>query len=171
LPPGFVKIRHFGFLANRNRAAALTLCREHLKADAPTLPASGAFTKNSSELWNVAARSVKKAHCASWLGSRLRTSPFTEALPRWPASWTLHEDTDWPHSAATATLGTEPAPLLVCADARFLSLIGLPSPHPLVDSLLPEPQSTSPRHPQKWPPPYFSPSPAPQKHSIPIEPR
>ena len=27
LPRGFVKIRHFGFLANRNRRAALTLCR------------------------------------------------------------------------------------------------------------------------------------------------
>ena len=45
LPPGFVKIRHFGFLANRNRAAALTLCREHLKAAIPTLPAAVAFTE------------------------------------------------------------------------------------------------------------------------------
>jgi hypothetical protein len=30
LPSGFVKIRHFGFLANRNRASALALCRELL---------------------------------------------------------------------------------------------------------------------------------------------
>ncbi len=45
LPPGFVKIRHFGFLANRNRAAALALCREHLKAGTPTLPAAVAFTE------------------------------------------------------------------------------------------------------------------------------
>jgi hypothetical protein len=32
LPSGFVKIRHFGFLSNRNRASALVLCREHLAA-------------------------------------------------------------------------------------------------------------------------------------------
>jgi len=43
LPPGFVKIRHFGFLANRNRSSALDLCRQHLRASsnadrpAPTL--------------------------------------------------------------------------------------------------------------------------------------
>jgi hypothetical protein len=30
LPLGFVKIRHFGFLANRNRTQALALCRQHL---------------------------------------------------------------------------------------------------------------------------------------------
>ena len=32
LPAGFVKIRHFGLLANRNRRQALTLCRLHLGA-------------------------------------------------------------------------------------------------------------------------------------------
>ena len=32
LPAGFVKIRHFGFLANRNRSRALALCRQHLQA-------------------------------------------------------------------------------------------------------------------------------------------
>jgi len=39
LPPGFVKIRHFGFLANRNRSQALALCRQHLQSamlDHPT---------------------------------------------------------------------------------------------------------------------------------------
>ena len=30
LPAGFLKIRHFGLLANRNRRRALTLCRLHL---------------------------------------------------------------------------------------------------------------------------------------------
>jgi hypothetical protein len=46
LPRGFVKIRHFGFLANRNRRQALALCRtilpecgpQHAAAD-PQLPA------------------------------------------------------------------------------------------------------------------------------------
>jgi hypothetical protein len=32
LPTGFVKIRYFGFLASRNRSAALGLCRQHLPA-------------------------------------------------------------------------------------------------------------------------------------------
>jgi hypothetical protein len=35
LPPGFIKIRHFGFLANRNRSSALDLCRQHLNASSP----------------------------------------------------------------------------------------------------------------------------------------
>ncbi|MGC2528473.1 MAG: IS91 family transposase [Candidatus Acidiferrum sp.] len=34
LPGGFVKIRHFGLLANRNRRQTLALCRQHLKATA-----------------------------------------------------------------------------------------------------------------------------------------
>ena len=32
LPAGFVKIRHFGLLANRNRRQALQLCRTHLRS-------------------------------------------------------------------------------------------------------------------------------------------
>ena len=36
LPSGFMKIRHFGFLANRNRSSALALCRQHLNAASPT---------------------------------------------------------------------------------------------------------------------------------------
>ena len=35
LPAGFVKIRHFGLLANRNRRQALALCRIHLCATTP----------------------------------------------------------------------------------------------------------------------------------------
>jgi hypothetical protein len=35
LPSKFVKIRHFGFLANRNRSSALALCRQHLNASSP----------------------------------------------------------------------------------------------------------------------------------------
>ena len=35
LPSGFMKIRHFGFLANRNRSSALALCRQHLSASSP----------------------------------------------------------------------------------------------------------------------------------------
>jgi hypothetical protein len=35
LPSRFMKIRHFGFLANRNRASALARCRQHLNASSP----------------------------------------------------------------------------------------------------------------------------------------
>jgi hypothetical protein len=37
LPAGFVKIRHFGLLANRNRRQALALCRTHLRSAATDL--------------------------------------------------------------------------------------------------------------------------------------
>jgi len=39
LPRGFVKIRHFGFLANRNRHEALALCRTLLPAAKPKVAA------------------------------------------------------------------------------------------------------------------------------------
>jgi len=38
LPAGFVKIRHFGFLANRNRRSALLLSRKLLHAPTPPPP-------------------------------------------------------------------------------------------------------------------------------------
>jgi hypothetical protein len=37
LPAGFVKIRHFGLLANRSRRQALALCRTHLHAASPDI--------------------------------------------------------------------------------------------------------------------------------------
>jgi hypothetical protein len=40
VPDGFVRIRHFGLLANRGRAAKLARCRELLAAVAPTGPAA-----------------------------------------------------------------------------------------------------------------------------------
>jgi hypothetical protein len=44
LPSGFVKIRHFGFLANRNRSARLSLCRQFLNAPRPTKAPAGLLT-------------------------------------------------------------------------------------------------------------------------------
>ena len=38
LPPGFVKIRHFGFLAHPHRRSALLLCRELMRAPASPNP-------------------------------------------------------------------------------------------------------------------------------------
>ena len=38
LPAGFQRIRHFGLLANRRRAQALSRCRELLRAAVPPAP-------------------------------------------------------------------------------------------------------------------------------------
>jgi hypothetical protein len=45
LPRGFVKIRHFGFLANRNRSVALGLCRQHLGTRIPAKPATAVLSE------------------------------------------------------------------------------------------------------------------------------
>jgi hypothetical protein len=38
LPVGFVKIRHFGFLANANRRTSLALCRSLIATPPETVP-------------------------------------------------------------------------------------------------------------------------------------
>jgi hypothetical protein len=45
LPGGFVKIRHFGFLANRNRSQALALCRQHLQSALSNHPTPEVLTQ------------------------------------------------------------------------------------------------------------------------------
>lgn len=47
LPQGFVRIRNFGFLANRHRAAMLPLCRQFLRME--TLPDTGDATAKQAE--------------------------------------------------------------------------------------------------------------------------
>jgi hypothetical protein len=49
LPSGFVKIRHFGFLANRNRAQALALCRQHLHCSAQHGPIPEVLTQQQRQ--------------------------------------------------------------------------------------------------------------------------
>jgi len=44
LPSGFVKIRHFGFLAHRNRAQALAVCRQHLQSARSYYPSPEVLT-------------------------------------------------------------------------------------------------------------------------------
>jgi hypothetical protein len=52
LPPGFVRIRNFGFLANRNRATLLPLCFQLLNGLARTTPsAASSSTDQSDSLW------------------------------------------------------------------------------------------------------------------------
>jgi len=49
LPKGFVKIRHFGFLANRCRRDNLLLCRELLAASSTGPPSLAPHDSHSSE--------------------------------------------------------------------------------------------------------------------------
>jgi hypothetical protein len=46
LPKGFVRIRYFGFLANRFRAHSLPLCQQLLASDRPLPSASSETTSN-----------------------------------------------------------------------------------------------------------------------------
>jgi hypothetical protein len=58
LPRGFVRIRHFGFLANRWRASRLALSRQLLSGNSPTAAETVACATSSeaSSLW----------HCPLW---------------------------------------------------------------------------------------------------------
>ena len=52
LPKGFVRIRNFGFLANRKRATNLPLCFQLLgSAAAPPIEQDRSGTNNPSDLW------------------------------------------------------------------------------------------------------------------------
>ena len=51
LPKGFVRIRHFGFLANRFRAARVKLCRQ-LLANIPLPPAAAQVPQTDTAIWH-----------------------------------------------------------------------------------------------------------------------
>src|SRR5271166_505245 len=51
LPKGFVRIRHFGFLANRRRATLLPLCRQALAVVQPQTQPEASTPKETRPLW------------------------------------------------------------------------------------------------------------------------
>jgi hypothetical protein len=53
LPPGFVRIRHFGFFAHRRRAALLPLCFQLLAATVSSAPSvnSDSISEGPVPLW------------------------------------------------------------------------------------------------------------------------
>jgi len=77
LPRGFVRIRHFGFLANGHRARLLPLCRQHL-AMAPRTPASET-TIGDRMRWSC-------PHCRSLMKVRRRWSAAELAARHHPTS-------------------------------------------------------------------------------------
>jgi len=76
LPPRFVRIRHFGFLANRHRAKNLALCRRLLGTS--TSPASSAV---ASQAPSSPKDAVPEGMCPSCRQGRLRRMLLTPNLP------------------------------------------------------------------------------------------
>jgi len=63
LPAAFMKIRHFGLLANRNRRQTLALCRIHLSATVADLTTILSYEQNSA--LNRSSPSADAAPCTS----------------------------------------------------------------------------------------------------------
>jgi hypothetical protein len=72
LPSGFVKIRHFGFLANRNRSSGLALCRHHLNADDPIQSCSVEFSEEQQRAMECRCPLCRKGtlHIVAWLSEQ-----------------------------------------------------------------------------------------------------
>jgi hypothetical protein len=60
LPAGFVKIRHFGLLANRNRRQAIALCRLRLGASTPDID-----TLLTAQQKSALSRSCPRCRCGT----------------------------------------------------------------------------------------------------------
>jgi hypothetical protein len=69
LPPCFVKIRHFGFLANRNRSQALTLCRQYLQSALSDHPTPQVLTQQQRQAMEhrCPMRQRGTLHVVGWL--------------------------------------------------------------------------------------------------------
>jgi hypothetical protein len=67
LPPGFVKIRHFGFLANRNRREALLLCRSLLPSPASTSPDQLTATQRQAAERRCPICKIGTLHILDWI--------------------------------------------------------------------------------------------------------
>ena len=85
LPEGFMRIRHFGFLANRSKKQALTQCRKLLKLD-PALPQS----PNQSALdllREITGVDLSRCPCCH-KGTMIVVGelPRTSSSPRWDSS-------------------------------------------------------------------------------------
>jgi len=80
LPPGFVRIRNFGFLANRNRATLLPLCFR-LLSGSEKIAASEASPSTKRLIHSGTARSAAEP-CTSWNDSLPRNSCFALHLNR-----------------------------------------------------------------------------------------
>ena len=67
LPQGFVKIRHFGFLANRNRREALSLCRSLLPASTTAPPDPLTATQRQALKRTCPVCKIGTLHILDWI--------------------------------------------------------------------------------------------------------
>jgi hypothetical protein len=90
LPKGFVKIRHYGLLANRRRQAKLALCRQLLLVvTAAALLASAAPAAADG----LAVEPAARPHCPDCGGERFERRPLVPARPAEPQAATDGVDT------------------------------------------------------------------------------
>jgi hypothetical protein len=84
LPTGFVRIRHYGFLANRNRMAKLNIIRSLLKLPAQAVKTQAAFEKIMLQLTGIDIAICPC--CKTGKMQLLEKIPMYRArAPNWPA--------------------------------------------------------------------------------------
>ena len=85
LPDGFMRIRHFGFLANRSKKQALAQCRNLLKLD-PALPQSPILSAKDL-LLKITGVDLSRCPCCHE-GTMIVVGdlPPSSSLPRWDSS-------------------------------------------------------------------------------------
>jgi len=75
LPNGFVRIRHYGFLANRNRSENLAKCRKLLGVNESVIPAIEASATDGEEASSNSTESVDASNlCPNCQSGRMRHS-------------------------------------------------------------------------------------------------
>jgi hypothetical protein len=125
LPPGFVRIRNFGFLANRNRATLLPLCFRRLSGLEKTTPsAASSSTDQTDWLWKCPV--LRRNH------ARGRTALCSATPAPLSATRTVRRLILYPHPrpervfrhACTSLVSSAPEP-----SARGLLSNCLTSPH------------------------------------------
>jgi len=85
LPDGFMRIRHFGFLANRSKKQALAQCRKLLDLD-PALPQSPILSAKDL-LRKITGVDLSRCPCCHQ-GTMIAVGdlPASSSLPRWDSS-------------------------------------------------------------------------------------
>jgi hypothetical protein len=85
LPDGFMRIRHFGFLANRSKKKALTQCRKLLDLD-PALPQSPILSAKDLLLKLTGVDLSRCPCCHEGTMIVVGDLPPSSSLPRWDSS-------------------------------------------------------------------------------------
>ncbi len=92
LPPGFMRIRHYGYLANRHRRQKLELCRKLLGSPAAPHPPDAEPDDQPCEPARETAATIPCPVCQT---GRLQIIEMLDRFPR-PAGW--RSVTRWPPS-------------------------------------------------------------------------